>query len=230
MLLSVIIPTINEGKNIKKLVEYLFAHADKRLLEVLVIDGGSTDNTMAEAEQAGAKVFLCPVRSRASQMNFGAAKSSATTLYFVHADAIPPKSFLDDIEESLQKGYHIGCFRFKFDSSKFMLKINSYCTRFDRIMCRGGDQTLFVTTALFKALGCYDENYLIMEEYQFISKARKTNPFIIIPKDVLVSARKYDTNSYVRVNLSNLFVFAMFFLKIRPEKISKTYKKLLNPY
>ena len=56
----------------------------------------------------------------------------------------------------------------------------------------------------------------------------KNHPFKIIPKDVLVSARKYDHNSYLKVNIANLLAFMMFYAKVDHDKIIKVYKKLLN--
>jgi hypothetical protein len=67
-----------------------------------------------------------------------------------------------------------------------------------------------------------------MEDYDIIIRARKKNSFKIIPKDVLVSARKYDYNSYFKVNFANLVAFMMFYAKVDQDKIIKFYKGLLD--
>ena len=67
-----------------------------------------------------------------------------------------------------------------------------------------------------------------MEDFDIIVRIRKVARFAIIPKDVLVSARKYDTNSWLRVQLANLTAFSLFFLKVPPTRIARTYKALLN--
>mgnify|MGYP001580311692 CR=1 FL=1 len=77
-------------------------------------------------------------------MNFGEDVLKGDVLYFVHAESRPPKDFFKHIMKAIADGYDMGCFRFKFNSSKLMLKLNSYFTRFDREMCRGGNQTLFI--------------------------------------------------------------------------------------
>ncbi|MDX1489127.1 MAG: TIGR04283 family arsenosugar biosynthesis glycosyltransferase [Acidiferrobacterales bacterium] len=228
MRLSIIIPTLNERDNVRELVTYLQKHGDERIVDLIVVDGGSTDDTVAAAEAAGATVYTCPQRGRAVQMNMGAEKASGDVLYFVHADACPPPRFLDQIEQALGEGYDLGCYRFVFKSNRLLLRINAYFTRFDRLMCRGGDQTLFVRHSLFDALGGYKPHYVVMEDYDFILRARKQARFKIIPDDVLVSARKYKHNSYLRVNLSNLTVFIMFFLGFPPRTMLATYRRLIN--
>lgn len=95
-------------------------------------------------------------------------------------------------------------------------------------MCRGGDQSLFITRKIFDELQGYDEYYKIMEDYDIIIRARKKYAFKIIPKDIIVSARKYDHNSYFKVNITNLAVFIMFFLKVNQDKMINFYRKMLN--
>lgn len=228
MSISIIIPAYNEEASIAQLVEHLFKHKNEAVSEVIVVDGLSDDRTKELAERAGAKVFQCTKRCRASQMNLGAQHASGNLLYFVHADAFPPTTYANDILQSVAEGNAIGCYRFKFDSDRRMLKINSYFTRFDRIMCRGGDQTLYVDRKLFDELGGYREDYCIMEDYDFIIRARKRARFRIMKKDVVVSARKYDNNSYLRVNFANLTVFMMFFMGYKPERMRSTYQRLIQ--
>lgn len=227
MQISIIIPTYNEAEHIEYLVNYLWQHGKDEVTQIFVIDGGSQDNTLEMAAKAGAEAFHSPNKGRAAQMNFGAALATGDILYFVHADSLPPETFVRDIAASINNGFPIGCYRFKFRSDKLMLRFNSYCTRFDRIMCRGGDQSLFVTRGVFDELNGY-KDFLIMEEYDFIIRARKKYPFSIMPKDVLVSARKYDHNSYFRVNLANLTVFLMFFAGFSQTKMVNTYKTMIK--
>ena len=228
MKISIIIPTLNEAENLRKLLPFLMQHAGDHLSEIIVVDACSTDNTREVAEELGAISMGSDCKCRAIQMNQGVQHATGEVLYFVHADAQPPESFVSDIFEAIEKGAEIGCYRFKFDSSRWTLRVNSWFTRFDRQMCRGGDQTLFVTRSLFDELNGYNEDYVIMEEYDFMKRARKKHDFAIIPKDVIVSARKYEKNSYLRVNLANLTVMTMFNFGASPTRIRNTYKKLIN--
>jgi len=226
--LSVIIPTYNEAANIAGLVHHLRRHGGPAIADLIVVDGGSTDATVSLAEAAGATVLRAQERSRASQMNMGAAHASGNVLYFVHADTRPPERFVTHISDALADGMPMGCFRFAFDRPHPLLRINAYCTRFDRLMCRGGDQTLFVTRSLFEATGGYDPAYVIMEEYDWLRRARQRAPFAIMPDETVVSARKYRERSYLRVNLANLTVFGLFCCGACPKRLRTVYSALLG--
>ncbi len=227
MFLSIIIPTYNESNHISDLLLHLqkVSHGNS---EILVCDGGSTDGTQKLVEDLNIPLLLSPTKGRAQQMNYAARQSKGDVLYFVHADTLPPLSFYEDIQNAIEENYSIGCYRFRFNSDKKMLKVNSYFTRFDRLMCRGGDQSLYLTKSLFKELNGYCEKHKVMEDYDIIIRARKKNQFKIIPKDVIVSARKYDHNSYLRVNVANLAAFILFYAKVDQEKIIRFYKRMLN--
>ncbi|MCA0233674.1 MAG: TIGR04283 family arsenosugar biosynthesis glycosyltransferase [Bacteroidetes bacterium] len=227
--ISVIVPTLNEEKNVHDVINRLQQYGDCYVLEIIIVDGGSTDNTAQVAEAAGAVVVTSP-KGRALQMNAGAARAAGEVLYFVHADTQVVESFAEDIFEAIQEGYQAGGYRFRFDSDRWLLKINSYFTRFDSLFVRGGDQTLFVTRALFRSLGGFDEQYVIMEEYDFLRRMWKSqrNLFKLIPKEVVVSARKYETNSWLSVQLANLVAVLLFKMGRSPQYIAHLYKKMLN--
>ena len=228
MMLSVIIPTYNEAPNIARAVESLLRHAPPGAVEVLVVDAHSPDGTAEIARQAGATVLLAPKPGRAAQMNHGAQHATGDVLYFVHADVGIHPEFVPTIRQAVAQGYEAGCYRFRFDSSHPLLRINSYGTRFKGIMSRGGDQTLFITRDLFQRLGGFNEGFVIMEDFEIILRIRKAARFLIVPQDVVVSARKYETNGWLRVQLANLTAFSLFFLKAPPARIARTYKAMLN--
>lgn len=227
MKISVIIPTYNEVARIGKLVGFLLDHRNDLLEEVVVCDGGSNDTTVEQAEAAGARVLHSPEKGRAVQMNYAASQTQGTILYFVHADTIPPASYLTDIKEYVKQGFISGCYRSRFEDEHLFLKINGFCSRFDRITCRGGDQTLFVTRTHFEQLGGYDEYYIVMEDFDFIRRVRRIGKFVIMPNTALVSARKYRDNHYLRVNVANGIVFFMYRLGFSPRTLLKTYKRMV---
>jgi len=176
----------------------------------------------------GVECQYCDRMCRAHQMNEGARIAKGRLFYFVHADTRPPENFFEEINLSLNQGFELGCFRFKFDSNSTLLAINSYFTRFKSIAFRGGDQSLYITKSAFQKLNGYNDAMRIMEEYEFILRAKKQFRFRIIPKDVLVSARKYIENSYLRVNFANFIVFLLFRCGASQEVMLKTYNKLIN--
>ncbi len=229
-MISIIIPTYNEEKSISDLLGHLckgISGLDGA--EIIVVDGGSQDNTVDVVRSCGITCIPSKRKGRAAQMNTGAEHATHNTLYFVHADTIPPLSFMDDINQALRKGYKSGCYRYQFDHYPTpLLRINAYCTRFDRIMCRGGDQTLFISKKLFNSLGGFREDYMIMEDYDLIQKIQKTSSFKIIQKDATVSSRKYSENGYFRVQIANLTVFMMYFAGASQELMVHAYKNLIH--
>ncbi|PJJ59517.1 TIGR04283 family arsenosugar biosynthesis glycosyltransferase [Hymenobacter chitinivorans] len=228
MVLSVIIPTCNEAANIGRVIGQLRQYAPAGAVEVLVVDAASPDGTAELARQAGATVLTAPKPGRAAQMNHGAHHATGEILYFVHADVGIHPDYVATIRQAVTEGYEAGCYRFRFDSRHPLLRLNSYGTRFQGIMSRGGDQTLFITRALFDQLQGFDEHYCIMEDFDIIRRIRRQARFLIVPQDVVVSARKYETNSWLRVQLANLTAFSLFFLNVAPTRIARTYKAMLN--
>ncbi len=228
MMLSVIIPAYNESEHIVGLIQYLKAAITDGNVEVIVSDGGSSDDTMALASNAGAIAILSPVKGRAGQMNHAVAIAKGDVYYFVHADSRPPQSFAQDIEEAIAQGYNCGSYRFRFDRNRGMLRLNSFFTRFNYLFVRGGDQSIFVTKELWQKVGPYKDDMLIMEDYDFLARIWKAGCFKLIPKDTIVSARKYDTNSWIRVQLANLKVVHMYRKGASQQAMIDAYRKALN--
>lgn len=228
MTISIIIPTHNEAANIGRLVQELRHHSATDAVEILVVDAHSPDDTAELARQAGATVLSTPKPGRAAQMNHGAAHATCDILYFVHADVQIHPDFVATIRQAVADGYPAGCYRFRFDSEHPLLRFNSYGTRFKGIMSRGGDQTLFITKALFGQLGGFRERFVVMEDFDIIQRIRRVARFLIVPQDVVVSARKYEHNSWLRVQLANLTAFSLYFLKVSPTRIARTYKAMIN--
>ena len=227
MKISIIVPTYNESDHIAELLKYLSDHSQESVKEILVIDGHSSDDTVRIVREEGFQCLISPKKGRAAQMNLGAKQTSGDILYFVHADSVPPKTYVTDIFKALHSGAESGCYRFKFNSDNLLLKINSWFTRFDRLMCRGGDQTLFIKRNLFEELNGF-KDYAIMEDFDMIKRLRERDTFQIIQKDVIVSARKYDENSYLKVNLINLLIFTMFFLGTSQDTMVHAYQELIK--
>lgn len=228
MKVSVIIPTWNEAENLKELIPLLTNKGGEFISEIIVVDGGSTDETVKLSKMLGVKVLVSKIKSRAEQLNLGARYATGNLLFFVHADTRPTKSFADDLQIAKLKGYKAGCFRYKFDSDRFLLKINSWFTRFNGLFSGGGDQTLFISRELFNTLGGYDPKICLMEDFELVRRIKQRSKFYIIPKTITVSARKYRDNSWLRVQLANLFVFSLFYMGVAPEKLKRYYSILLS--
>lgn len=227
MKLSVIIPVLNEEKNLAEIMPFFLNHELKNEFEVIVVDGGSGDNSVEIAANWGVDVLKATQKSRAHQMNLGAKHAAGEILYFVHADTRVLPSFVVDIQMALENGNESGCFAYSFDSDSWLLKVNAWFTQFNGVLSGGGDQTLFVKRNVFDALGGFDEAYCIMEDFELVRRIKKNYSFHVLPKKITVSARKYETNSWLRVQLVNLLMVILFHLNTQPVTLRRLYSKLL---
>ncbi len=227
-MISIIIPTYNEADHITSTIKTLIGAKGTKFFEIIVADGGSTDNTVSLAKQAGAITFISPQKGRAAQMNAGAELAKGEILYFLHADTIPPDEFDTDILNAVNKGNQAGCFILSFDHPHWFLKANCWFTRFDIDAIRFGDQSLFVTKTVFQQSGGFSEQHIVLEDQHLIKRLRKAIRFIVIKKPVITSARKYLENGIYKTQGIFFIIYFLYVLGVSQQRLVKTYKKLIS--
>lgn len=195
-MISIIIPTLNEAENIEKLLFHLIDNAAlENISEIIVVDGGSEDSTLAIINSLGLNITLLPSsKGRAKQMNTGAKAAKGDILYFLHADSFPPLKYDQLIINEVKKNNQAGCFKMKFNHKHWWLGLASWLTQFSWRACRGGDQSQFITRALFEELGGFDETFTIYEDNDLINKLYAINEFVVIQQWITTSARRYEDN------------------------------------
>lgn len=227
VVLSIIIPTYNEADAIAPLLRYLQKHTNKDSIEIIVSDGGSTDDTLALAKGLNTTVITSLRKGRAAQMNYAASIATGDVLYFLHADTFPPPSFSNDILNAVLTGCTAGCYRLSFNHPHWFLKANCWFTRFDVDAIRFGDQSLFVTKEKFTEAGGFCEKHIVLEDQHLIKRLKKIGRFIIFPKPVVTSARKYLQNGIYKTQGVFYLIYFMYRLRFSQQKLVSTYRKLI---
>ena len=228
-MISIIIPVYNEQGVIGNTVRYLKSVSNNELLkEIIVVDGGSLDDSVNEAKREGALVIKSSKKGRAAQMNAGARIAKGSILYFLHADTTPPPTFVVDILEAVAKGFPMGCYRLRFDIDHWFLRVNTWFTRFDISAFRYGDQSLFVSGEYFNKISGFCEKHIVFEDYEIITRLRRLGNFAILSKEVITSARKYLANGIFRMQSIFYLMYFMYQLGYSQDKLLAILRKLVR--
>jgi rSAM/selenodomain-associated transferase 2 len=227
--ISIIIPILNEAETIVNLLTHLLKNSSQELIsEIIVVDGGSNDGSQNMVSQFNNVVLLNSKKGRAIQMNVGAKHATGNIFYFLHADSFPPKDFDYAIINEIKKGNHAGCFAMTFNTRHWWLIIAGWFTQFNYKMCRGGDQSLFVTKALFDSIGGFNESFIIYEDNDFVSKIYKRNKFVVIKKWLTTSARRYNKNGVFKLQYHFFVIYLKKWLGASPKNLNAYYKKHIH--
>ncbi|NJB37747.1 TIGR04283 family arsenosugar biosynthesis glycosyltransferase [Croceivirga sp. JEA036] len=232
-MISVVIPAHNEATNLANLLPHIKGLKQYENTEIIVVLSKDTqDKSIQVCNRYGVHWYQSSVTGRAAQLNLGALHAKGKYLAFLHADVWPPSSFFTDIKETLEGTSEAGFFSYQFNKNSFLLNINSKFTKKDGIFTGGGDQCLFIRASVFKKLHGFDEKQVIMEDFEFFRRMKQQKiRYTIIPNNLMVSARKYETNSYLKVNLSNLLLVVLFKIGYPAVKLKRLHSKLIStPY
>lgn len=228
-MLSIIIPTYNEAGQIAETITATRKAAGDCKVEIIVADGGSTDETRCKVIEQGA-VFLPSSKGRAVQMNAGAGRASYENLYFLHADSRPPIQFARQILGALASGISSGCFRLAFDHPHWFLRFHAWFTRFDVNAVRFGDQSLFVKKRIFFDAGGFREDLIMMEDQEIIHRLKEQGKFRVLPGYVTTSARKYLDNGVFRMQWIFYRLWAMYYLGYSQQSMLQLHRRLIRKH
>ncbi|MFC1892752.1 TIGR04283 family arsenosugar biosynthesis glycosyltransferase [Chloroflexota bacterium] len=219
---SVIIPTLNEEEVIRSCIDKI-REIDQNV-EIIVADGGSSDNTVEIAMAQNVKVCLSE-KGRGRQCNAGADIASGEILVFLHADTELPATAFDLLNEYFQDSkIQVGTFRLRFDYNHWMLRLCSIHSRFECTLTRFGDQCIVVRRSFFDGIGGFPRSPLF-EDLGFIRKAGKKARIHRFRGTVQTSARRFLRNGILRQQLLNSWCIFLYFLGINPEKLALLYER-----
>ncbi len=222
--ISVIIPTFNEEKHIKACIRSV---KSLNPCEIIVVDGGSLDQTREIAQKEGAKVIEAP-KGRGTQLNMGASLVKGDILLFIHADSILPD--VPDLKDYIllnSKNYMGGFFRLKFDNSSWTIKaVEVFANLRAKLFCLPyGDQAIFVRRDMFNKIGGF-KSYPFLEDLDFVLRARNFGKLKDLPMPVTVSSRRlkgYPLSPIIK-SLRNVIIALLFRAGVSPFKLARLYK------
>ena len=222
-LISIIIPALNESATICRTLSRLKGVDN---LEVIVVDGGSQDNTAELAGSYGVKVIQT-ASCKAIQMNAGASAARGDILVFLHADTLLPKSFRNHILLALnQIGVAAGAFGLAIDSThagiRFIEAMAYLRSRYLRLPY--GDQALFMRKALFEEIGGFPE-MPIMEDFILVRRLKRRGKIVIVPEPVKTSPRRWLHLGIFKTWLINQLIVLAYYLGISPDRLSRWYRR-----
>jgi rSAM/selenodomain-associated transferase 2 len=221
--ISIIIPVLNEAAIIEEALLRLQNTSED--VEIIVVDGGSKDNTVELVKALGVKVISSPVPGRANQMNIGAAEATGDIYLFLHADTCLPIDYPNKIVKALSPSKIIaGAFELKIDGNERSLrlveKMVNMRSRFFSMPY--GDQAIFLKASIFKEVGGFSL-LPIMEDFEFMLRLKRLGKIIIVPASVLTSGRRWKKLGVFKTTLINQLIIIGYFLGISPTTLARWY-------
>lgn len=220
--ISIIIPTLNESKNIQATLASIQTSTN---VEVIVVDGGSKDNTVDIVESLGVKV-IAGYQNRARQMNAGARNATGDILLFLHGDTVLPTNFDAMIRTALQQPSSVGgAFALRINAPDIGLRLIEWGVKWRSKLFKMpyGDQAIFITKEKFNDINGFPE-LAIMEDFELIRNLKRLGKIAFIPVPVITSPRRWLKKGILQTTLINQIVIIAYFLGISPETIRSWYR------
>ncbi len=220
---SIIIPVLNEENNLPDVLNNLQSFRSKGH-EVVVVDGGSSDNSLMLAQQ-GADLVIESKAGRALQMNSGAAVATGDVFLFLHCDTLLPDNAIKIIADNYQKENYWGHFDVRLSSNKFVFRL---IERLMNVRSRltsiaTGDQAIFIERELFNRLGGFPE-IALMEDIKISGLLRKLSSPVCLKQTVITSSRRWENNGVIATVLLMWKLRLFYFFGVSADKLSRKYR------
>ena len=221
-MITIIIPVLNEEKTIEKCLKNIIELPEQK--ELIVVDGGSLDNTVEIASRY-ARVISSP-KGRAKQMNGGAKEAKGDILWFVHSDSKFHQSSLFEIEKTIAEKYIGGCFRLYFydlDTGFMRFVAHSSTLRAKYLKLIFGDQGIFMRRDIFEKLGGFKDMEL-MEDWELSQRIHQLGKMKMIDKKIGTSARRFQRDGQLKTLLRMHKIKLLYLLGTPSEKLNRIYR------
>lgn len=227
MLISIIIPVLNEQDSINDIIIHIQSIMDSKVYEIIIVDGDSLGSTISHVKDKRCKKLIAP-RGRALQLNRGSEHARGSVLLFLHADTLLPKNAYFVIQKVFKDERYIGgAFDLSFNSNhrwiRFVAAVARRRSRLTRIPF--GDQAVFIQKEYFDSIGKFKEIPL-MEDVELMQRIKKRGGAIYITSErVITSARKWKEEGPYYTTFRNWALQFLFMLGVKPETLIKYYYK-----
>jgi rSAM/selenodomain-associated transferase 2 len=226
--LSVIVPMLNEERAIARTLDAIAAGASNGAikLEVIVVDGGSSDRSCERARPRCSTLLVAP-RGLARQMNAGAAAASGDALVFVHADTLVPPGFAADIAAALADPTVVGGrFDLRLDDGAPLLRLIGWLISARSRLGRTGtgDQAIFARREVFERLGGYHDLELC-EDLDLARRLKRAGRVACLRARVTTSARRWRERGVTATVLRMWLIRVAFLLGVSPARLARLYKR-----
>lgn len=227
MKISAVIPVLDEGQQINKMLDFLKVAAAGALYEVIVVDGDPTGSTIRNVANSGVITLTAP-KGRATQMNAGAVRASGDILLFLHADTLLPKNAFTKIIEVLTDGRFIGgAFDLGIQNRRWIFQVIGWAASWKHRLTRVpyGDQAIFMLRSYFQELGGYPEIPL-MEDVELMKRVKRNGGrIIILPQAVMTSSRKWEKDGVAYTIVRNWMIQTLYLLGMPAKRLVRYYYK-----
>jgi rSAM/selenodomain-associated transferase 2 len=222
---SIIIPTLNEAVSIRKTLAAIkgLIEMNSHLAEIIVVDGGSHDETISIVEEDKILVLKAP-RGRGAQMHAGAKISKGDILWFLHADTVPPEDALEKIVDALiDKGAVGGNFTIHFEGQGIPARFLTWLyPQLRKIGLCYGDSAIFVRRDVYEKIGGF-QAFPIFEDLDLITRLKKEGKVINLTEKVITSSRRFENRNFFVVFTKWMFLQSLYWLGVNPHVLNKFY-------
>jgi rSAM/selenodomain-associated transferase 2 len=218
--ISIIIPALNEEDSIR---ETLRALQNFERAEIILVDGGSSDQTISIAEDFKVKILHAP-RGRGAQLEFGGNHAEGEILWFLHADTIVSPDSVNQIKLALKDSRIAGGnFTIRFDGERFAAKFLTWL--YPQLRYLGliyGDSAIFVRREIYQKMGGFAP-FPIFEDLDFVERLKRHGEIVTLSAVVTTSSRRFENKSFILTFLRWTILQVLYWLGVHPDTLVKIY-------